>query len=444
MTDINQELSQESTTDETSGPVGGMRAPQNTQQSSTVENETPQVSTNGSVENKKGEMDELSESVEDKQKVDSTPTDSIENISGGQEDESKLQVSSFTIRPGQQLPNDNEVRDINIHPLDNESKEVSNISVRSTNKDKEVSDISVRSIDDKKKSLDQDFKEGNKGHYEEKPSGYLFWGFVLCACVLSFPLGGGFAFLLAPAQAASMGLCVFWKRGKRKVWVVDKKSNPGDKLVTVAKNKDKLTKTADGKDKALINNVSGKEGLITTKQGAENIVSSLTGSGNTELSPKAQKELAALGKTLETLSASGIDGIDSKDIKDLSKMLSDPEQFKNIAGVIKDENMAEIMDKLANASKLPQNERDAIANELAKKMTSAISKLPEAKEIITPKLEQNLAKAISSNNIEAIKQSLEPLKQVKDASSNKTNGGKATNFLTKSQPQKEGSGRGSY
>lgn len=113
-----------------------------------------------------------------------------------------------------------------------EEAELKAVKVRKA-KEAELEAIKVREDKEREEKLSKEQeKPQNSGHYEDSKKGdYLFWGFLLCAVVLSAPLGGGFGFLLAPTQAASFGLLPFWKRKARKRWVVDP-VNPDDKLLT--------------------------------------------------------------------------------------------------------------------------------------------------------------------------------------------------------------------
>ena len=275
--------------------------------------------------------------------------------------------------------------------------QVSKVSVRPDNS-KNVSDVKVRPQNETV-SPDQDFQEKNDGHWENKKKGFLFWGFLVCSAVLSFPLGGGFAFLLVPAQGASMGLCVFWKRGQKKVWVVDKSNNPGDKLLAT-KDSDTLGANVEGND--ILNTIQEKSDILDTGQGKANEISKFLDS------PDVQKELKAFSAALNILSDSGLKDVDPKTIEDLSKILSDPKQLESISGVIKSAGIANAMDKLAKSAELSPEERNAAANELAQNLSDAISKLPQMEGVISPELKeqisskdsqfrQNVAKAMSNN-----------------------------------------------
>lgn len=102
--------------------------------------------------------------------------------------------------------------------------------------------------------------EGNSGHYENQTKGILLIGPALCLLILLGPLGGGFAFLLTPAQFASFGLLPFFKKDEEQVWVADLSNTPLDSVVRAAE-----------RDSLVTAPIAARDGIIVPKANANEI-----------------------------------------------------------------------------------------------------------------------------------------------------------------------------
>lgn len=244
-------------------------------------------------------------------------------------------------------------------------------------------------------SKDQEKQEDKiKGKFKDKNGILLFWGFLVCACVLSTPLGGGFAFLLTPAQLSSFALIPFFKKTKKRVYVLDKeKSNANDKLVVA-------------------NNGKGSADKALTVANKENIEKSLPEGYNyaklSEKYPNLNKELWAFSTILHNISDKAFD----KMLKAVSNEVNE-----NICEALKDSKLSEKLEILSDGKN--KENKAKIAEDIAKDFENSFKKmddlkdfrLPDTKEIskIVEKESKNIVEKY--NEVETYNKMLEAQKQ---------------------------------
>lgn len=219
----------------------------------------------------------------------------------------------------------------------------------------ELKDVAVRT-QPTNTSPKQEFEEKNKGHYEKKAGAFLFWGFVVCCCVVSAPLGGGFALVFVPPQAASFGLCVFWKGGEKKVWVIDEVSNPGDKLVS-SHNID-----------TLVNKLENQDALVNPEKNSKELLANLFGNGD----PKAMEDFENLISILDKLSENETKGFGENVLNKFKEIITNPENIE----VIQDPKIVEAVKNMQSTDQNDEIARQKSAEELVKATNEVMAKTP--------------------------------------------------------------------
>lgn len=228
-------------------------------------------------------------------------------------------------------------------------------------------------------SPDPQKQDPNKGHYETKPSGLLMWGFILCCCVLSAPLGGGFAFVLVPAQFASFGLVVFSKKGKKKVWKLDKKSMPEDKLVT-QQNLEKMVTAAE-------NNTPDNILTPVPEGQVDKLLAEMVQGLPQEQQEKARADLSAFAAAIQALAISN--GISAEDAQELTSFMDSPEKSAAIFKSLSDSGIAKNMKSFISAT--GDEEKHTAAEQLVKSLEKVVSEvIPGTKEFPAKELLERL------------------------------------------------------
>jgi len=240
-------------------------------------------------------------------------------------------------------------------------------------------------------SPDPEKQELNKGHYEKKSSGVLLWGFVLCCCVLMGPLGGGFAFVLTPAQFASFGLIVFWKKGQKKVWKVDKNSMPGDRLITQKSIDKMLNAVQNGGDK-----------MLTPIENPDKLLAQMMESIPQDQRDQAARELAEFSSVIEALAKAN--GVEQKAVDEISGVMKNlattPTAMQTLKGSEFDRAFSEF---IVNES---ESDRRSIAERIIKSFSEVMQKItPDAEQFKDAKLLLQLR----DNDPDAAKKAVEAL-----------------------------------
>ncbi len=212
-------------------------------------------------------------------------------------------------------------------------------------------------------------QDPNKGHYETKPSGVMMWGFVLCCCVLSAPLGGGFAFLLTPAQFASFGLVVFWKEGKRKVWKLDKKSLPGDSLVTTQENlEEMITNAENGTPDNILTQVP--DGQVDA------LLAEMVQGLPQEQQQQAMEDLSAFAAAMQAIAIS--EGMSPEEAQQMTSFIASPERNNAMLKSLHNSGIKEAMESFISAA--DDQAKHSAAEQLVKSLTKVTQEIAPATE----------------------------------------------------------------
>ncbi len=259
---------------------------------------------------------------------------------------------------------------------------------------------------DKDRSPEPQKQESNQGHYETKPGGLILWGLALCCCVLSAPLGGGFAFLLTPAQFASFGLIGFWKRGKRRVWKVDKRSMPEDSLVMQQDFEKLITQAENGNHDNMLTPVPENQ---TTS-----LLNDLLKDIPAEQKQKATEELNAFSAAIQALAIS--EGMSVKDAQEMTSFMASLGGKSNAIQSIANSDIKKAMEDFIAATD------DQAKNDAAKQLVDNLQKITHE---IAPATEEfphkELLTQLMNEDPEIVKKMTETLAKRHDAVKNKIN-----------------------
>ncbi len=251
-------------------------------------------------------------------------------------------------------------------------------------------------------SPDQKQQEQNGGHYEKKKGPLILWGLIACMCILAGPLGGGLAFLFVPAQLSSFLLIPFYKRGTKKVFVADRKSNPRDKLVSAENGK-------NIPDKALVNNSTNKDFLLENlKEINMEDLNKMIPSENSYINlykenPKLISEINLFSTLLTAITNENVE-------QQLIDIFKKPDN--KIVDAIKNTNI-NLSEEIKSLNKLEGDEQKALANKMLNEIKEVVAKVPEIN------VDLSETKKLSDKIIENVKENEEYLKIVCNDLSNK-------------------------
>ncbi len=280
-----------------------------------------------------------------------------------------VQVQNIDVKQEDDLQNDlnNAVLDgVNIEENPENQAVLDDVRIAQNNKDNQL-------------SKDQD-KQENNGHYEERDGHALLWGLLICSCVLLGPLGGGFAFLFTPIQLSSMLLIPFYKKGKRKVFVADKDSNPQDKLVSAK----------EGVDRGIFKDVKGSEVLkevVNEKAFANEILkNNKLAQYYKNLSEKEPNILKELPVFSTLVSSFGGNNIQNK----ITDILS--HENNNIANSLVDTTFMNQINKLHAAK--TEADKEKVAQDIVDYTNTIVNTIPELKGTIDISKKNEFAKEL--------------------------------------------------